>query len=282
MIIQGKDLIVTANGSVIAAAKSCSLKVQSDTLEVSSPTQGKYRTFIPERMSWSITTNHLLLLDERHDGHIIAKSQLTQRVFPITGVSSVTAGGESVSVTSRGLSLITLSATAPYAPTNVVETFDTWNNNSACATLATRLTGISSGLYALVSYDAYGMTEALRTAIGTAFSVDASPIPLTLMNFNALTIIGGPAVGTGAICLNVGGRRAETQLYLNNGATLLATPLRNSVARVGQNYTLEMSLSGFPADRVTGQAICTEYSVQAAKGTLVQGGFSWQGSGTLE
>lgn len=281
MIIQGKDLIVTANGSVIAAAKSCSLKVQSDTLEVSSPTQGKYRTFIPERMSWSITTNHLLLLDERHDGHIIAKSQLTQRVFPITGVSSVTAGGESVSVTSRGLSLITLSATAPYAPTGV-ETFDTWNNDSACATLATRLTGISSGLYALVSYDAYGMTEALRTAIGTAFSVDASPIPLTLMNFNALTIIGGPAVGTGAIRLYVGGRHAETQLYLNNGATLLATPLRDNVARVGQVYTLEMSLSGFPTDRVTGQAICTEYSVQAAKGTLVQGGFSWQGSGPLE
>lgn len=281
MIIQGKDLIVTANGSVIAAAKSCSLKVQSDTLEVSNPTQGKYRTFIPERMSWSVNTNHLLLLDERHDGHIVAKSQLTQRVFPITGVSSVTAGGQSVSVTSRGLSLITLSATAPYAPTGV-ETFDTWNNDSACATLTTRLTGISSGLYALVSYDAYGMTEALRTAIGTAFSVDASPIPLTLMNFNALTIIGGPAVGTGAIRLYVGGRRAETQLYLNNGATLLATPLRDSVGRVGQNYTLEMSLSGFPADRVTGQAICTEYSVQAAKGTLVQGGFSWQGSGTLE
>jgi len=281
MIIQGKDLIVTANGSVIAAAKSCSLKVQSDTLEVSSPTQGKYRTFIPERMSWSVNTNHLLLLDERHDGHIVARSQLSQRVFPITGVSSVTAGGESVNVTSRGLSLITLSATAPYAPTDV-ETFDTWNDATVCETLTTRLAGITAGLYALVSYDAYGTTEALRTAIGTAFSVDASPIPLTLMNNNALTIIGGPAVGTGAICLNVGGRIAETQLYLNKGATLLATPLRDNVGRVGQVYTLEMSLSGFPADRVTGQAICTEYSVQGAKGTLVQGGFSWQGSGTLE
>ena len=61
MIIHGKDIIIMAGGTAIAAAKSCEIQVQTDMLEVSSPTTGKARTFIPGRYTWTLTTSHLLI-----------------------------------------------------------------------------------------------------------------------------------------------------------------------------------------------------------------------------
>lgn len=61
MIIHGKDIIIMAGGTAIAAARSCDIQVQTDLLEVSSPTTGKARTFIPGRYTWQVTTNHLII-----------------------------------------------------------------------------------------------------------------------------------------------------------------------------------------------------------------------------
>jgi len=60
MIIHGRDLIVKLGGVAIAGARSCELNVSGEAIETSSPTQGRWRTYIPGRKGWSVTANHLV------------------------------------------------------------------------------------------------------------------------------------------------------------------------------------------------------------------------------
>ena len=60
MILQGKNLIISANGSVLAAAKSCTLNVECEKIKVSSPTDGQWEHVIAGMKSWSVSTSHLL------------------------------------------------------------------------------------------------------------------------------------------------------------------------------------------------------------------------------
>ncbi len=64
MILQGKNLIVKANGDVIAAAKSCTLNIESEIIEVSSPTDGQWKHIIAGMKSWSVSTTHLLKMEQ--------------------------------------------------------------------------------------------------------------------------------------------------------------------------------------------------------------------------
>ena len=60
-MIHGRNLIVKVNGVAVAAAKSCSLRVENSEIEVSSPTAGSWRQFIAGRNSWVVSTGHLVL-----------------------------------------------------------------------------------------------------------------------------------------------------------------------------------------------------------------------------
>jgi len=60
MIIHGRDLIVKQGGVAIAGARSCELNVSGEAIETSSPTRGRWRTYIPGRKGWSVTANHLV------------------------------------------------------------------------------------------------------------------------------------------------------------------------------------------------------------------------------
>ena len=59
-IIHGRNLIVKWDGTAIAGARSCELNVQSDTIEVSSPTQGLWRDYIAGRKGWTVTCGQLV------------------------------------------------------------------------------------------------------------------------------------------------------------------------------------------------------------------------------
>lgn len=67
MILQGKNLIVKTNGDVIAAAKSCTLNIECDIIEVSSPTDGQWKHIITGMKSWSVSTTHLLKMERAID-----------------------------------------------------------------------------------------------------------------------------------------------------------------------------------------------------------------------
>lgn len=67
MIIKGNDIIVYSGGDALAASKSCTINLKAETMEVSSPTQGKYREYIPSYMTWSLSTSHLVVTNNKTD-----------------------------------------------------------------------------------------------------------------------------------------------------------------------------------------------------------------------
>jgi hypothetical protein len=60
MIIHGKDIIIKADGEVIAAAKSCELDVSADIIKTASPTDGQWQHGIAGRKSWRASCSHLV------------------------------------------------------------------------------------------------------------------------------------------------------------------------------------------------------------------------------
>lgn len=64
MILHGKDLLVyqTINGTtaVIAAAKSCDITINTETIEKTSPSTGQWKTYRPGRKDWSVGVSGLI------------------------------------------------------------------------------------------------------------------------------------------------------------------------------------------------------------------------------
>ena len=60
MILQGRNLIVKADGVAIAAARSCEITITTDEIETSMPGDGAWRTSMLGRKSWKVNTNHLV------------------------------------------------------------------------------------------------------------------------------------------------------------------------------------------------------------------------------
>jgi hypothetical protein len=60
MILQGRNIILLADGKAIAAAKSCDLDISSDAIPVASPSDGAWEDAIPGRKSWKASCSHLV------------------------------------------------------------------------------------------------------------------------------------------------------------------------------------------------------------------------------
>ena len=60
MAINGNNIIIKNGGTAIAATKSNEITVDSEVIEISSPTTGQWKSFISGRKEWSITTNFLV------------------------------------------------------------------------------------------------------------------------------------------------------------------------------------------------------------------------------
>lgn len=76
-IIHGRNLIIKLDGKAIAAAKSCDIQIQTDMIEVSSPTAGRYRKYIAGRTDWSVNTSHLVVSP-------LADLQMTGKEYDLT------------------------------------------------------------------------------------------------------------------------------------------------------------------------------------------------------
>ncbi len=56
----GRQLILAFGGAVVASSVTCELEMQTDTIEVASPTSGVFRDYIPSLCGWSISTSGLI------------------------------------------------------------------------------------------------------------------------------------------------------------------------------------------------------------------------------
>lgn len=60
MILHGRNLIIKADGVAIAAAKSCTVNIDTEIIKVSSPEDGEWEHSITGLKSWDVQTSHLV------------------------------------------------------------------------------------------------------------------------------------------------------------------------------------------------------------------------------
>lgn len=60
MAVNGNKIIIKLGGVAIAATKSNEITVDSEVIEIASPTIGAWRSYISGRKEWSVNTNFLV------------------------------------------------------------------------------------------------------------------------------------------------------------------------------------------------------------------------------
>lgn len=303
---QGRHLIIAANGKALMGARSCDVNIQAEVVPTSSPLTGAWATGIPGKKSWSVSTNQLL------PARVPSNGILFGRAVPHNGLGKnepsviVTPNGVSYPVAQRGFSFLSLPIYPPYQPISpVVINWDTYGDTEEegqdeIDRMEEYFANVTDNSFMgiLVSHDAYGMTESLRTTLENAFDVDLSAVA-TGRHRDALVIIGGynenVLFGSGSVAYRpeylIYGSPAETRLVMtgvnNSSGTLTgianpATVMKSSASYVGNIYTLDFGILGYTQDHLAGRAICKQFRVTGTVGNLIQGSFQFEGVGPLE
>ena len=283
MVIQGNSLIISSGGEVFAASKSCDINVQVKTIDTASPTNGQWEESIIGRKSWQVTTNHLMLsktyihnqlsaCGSSHPNH----KQAYVKVDGAVNTANLQARGLSVTVYSYSSGAFTLEGTS---------NFDTYGSIQDRTNFIYMLQGITGGKFVFItSYDAYTMTADMRTAVlGIFTNLTTADIPLADAQRYAFALVGKKG-GVG-ICRTAMSEDAQTavNLYIGqSGYVCTDTMLKNMVNTVGTTLNLKMQVDGFALDVLRGTAHCTTFRSTGTLGNLLQGSFSFKGSGPLE
>jgi predicted secreted protein len=288
MILHGKDLIISANGIVIAGAKSCDVEVECDTIPVSSPTDGQWEHKIVGRKSWRVSTSHLVPFETK-PSHII-KAVGTSHKDGNINIDYHIIDGMRYDGGTRGLSIYSYywySGThgSQFIP-SYHATFDTYGDIGNCQAMINALnSNIDDGdLVVITSYDAYAMNAALKQAISTKFSIPLESLPEVNPGQRASFALAGIAGGSGIAFANLNeGSDVHAELLLNYDRTAITrTPVKDMLTKPGTTLTLQIQTEGLPADRLSGTAICKTARVTASLPNLLQGSFRFDGTGPLE
>lgn len=285
-MLQGRNLIIAINGSTIAAAKSCSVDVQADTIKVSSPADGAWEHIIAGRKSWQVQTSHLMPNNRDQFTPVTASSPAWGKA----GVPTVTIGAARYeSQAARGLHLMRLhKVNGTWRLDTTV--YDTYSDDTAITNMVDAITAGDSTwgedeIICICSFDAWRLTEPIRTKISTVLQVAAEEIPLATTPTNKqVAIIGTRGNGSRGIGLTSEAAVAGTHVsawYGENKIQVPATVLKNSLQRVGTEVTLRMQIDGNGMDYVTGQAIVSAFKSQGSIGNLLTGAFTFKGNGPL-
>ena len=287
MIYKGNDLIISIDGSALAAAKSCSVEVNAETIKVASPTDGAWEKSIVGRKSWSVSTSHLLMtaqpIESIVEGVAVANPG-TYSGYNYGNSYVKVANSRTVDISQRGLTIV-----YPFI-TRTPDNFDTYGDDetaaeTAMSNMVSTLDALATGtIMAIVSWDAYGMSATLKAKLESVFNMSLTNIVRVGRYRDALVIIGSKGVFGIAECkhaVNMVGQTVYAKQYFNSGDTLKGTPLKDLLTKVGQEVTLRMRVDGLANDVLTGVAICKNGKTTGTVGNLLQGSFSWQGNGAL-
>lgn len=286
MIIQGRNLIISADGKVIAGAKSCDINVQCSTIPVSSPANGQWEYSLPDMKSWSVTTNHLMQMTTDVVDTIEAVGTCHNGTSHTT--SHVTLDGWTLREnTNRGLRVIgyVYNGTSGWMVNSSYEgTFDTYGSTQALTQMATFINNIPSGvLVAIISFDAYAIDSTLAGVISTKLGIPLDRIAVVTPRRAAFACVG--VVGYSGIAqtnLQEGGV-AHAKLLLNNDhLPITATPMKDAIGKVGTQVKLQVQVDGLAYDRVSGNAHVSAWRETGTQGNLAQGSFQFIGNGPLE
>lgn len=281
MILQGKNLIIAYNGEIIAGAKACTVKVDSDTQDVSSPTDGDWTHSIAGRKSWSISTSHILPMNANVAYKMIAQSAAFDGVTLGPTFITIPQASRTVEAGGRGVTFVLFNS--DWTVSNQY-TFDTYESPDVMDDFHEFLSGFVTGTHkpwAIITYDAFSMKQTVANDLKQYLSIDY--VPVVTMSRSAWAAVGVEGYQGVSRFQHGDGSTVFATLYLDHTVgPITATPLRDSVQRVGQMMTLTVAVEGLSADRLTGTALCTSFQTQGSVGSLLQGSYSWKGSGPLE
>lgn len=86
MAANGNTLLVYKGNSVIAGTKSNEIQCGCETIEVRSPTQGQWRSFIAGRKEWSVNVSYLVAVASDVEDNILTVGQTyTLNMYDRTG-----------------------------------------------------------------------------------------------------------------------------------------------------------------------------------------------------
>lgn len=287
MVIHGKNLLISTDGQVLAASKSCTLNIGIDTIPISSPNDGQWEHSLTARKSWAVKTNHLLTTVAVPDGKITAQSYGFTGATPRVPSYVTDGAGHTIQTVSRGISAIRISNVPPY---NFLDTeFTTWDTyaDPDATDIIAYLTNNTDCIIAMVCSDAFAMTQDMVNAF-VSTGKNVTP-PVLLAGRHSMSIICGNIISKGVCSYTendgkddpvAGGANAE--ILMRAGNILTQTPLKDAISAIGKSFTLRVEVKGFPYDFIEGQAICKTYNVNANIGSLVQGNFEFIGNGALE
>lgn len=74
-MIQGRDLILSINGTPIAASTTCNLSTNTDFIEVCSPTGGEWKDYIPTQHGWDVSAGCLVATMENYNNLLLMQKQ---------------------------------------------------------------------------------------------------------------------------------------------------------------------------------------------------------------
>lgn len=285
MIYQGRNLIISANGVVLAAAKSCSIDVKVGKQEVSSPTDADWKHFKARAKEWSVTTNHLLKSNPlpaytvKAVGTSLNGTTADQSYCEING-NRYTGG-------TRGLQLRVFEwdSDASRWSSKSVATYDTYASEQAVTDMCADLEDDASAgdLIVITSYDAITITTPLASAIETALGLASGSVPVVTAARVSFVALGKYHDKGITFCDTNAGSISHATLYMDSLLDVIATtPLKNMLLKAGSTVTLRMQVDGFASDRLTGTAFCQTAKVTATLGNLMQGSWQFQGTGPLE
>lgn len=286
MIYQGRNLILSIDGVVIAGAKSCSIDVDANTQEVSSPTDADWQHFKRRQKKWNVSTDHLIKNLTWSNGIFKAYSHPWQGSEP----SYIEYNGTKTQIdTGRGLTMVVYQAAANDTYTFISKTrYDTYTDGTSAMVTAINSLSTSENDYmvGIISSDAFLIDANLRTALKNKLHIPVTSVPvMTERNHGAFAAIGGTTLSGNGIACYEKGRTGEAHCSLRMNQTMTSiqdSPMKDMAMMVGSTVTIHVQVDGFSNDMLSGDAIITSFKTRGNVGNLMTGSFSFKGNGPLQ
>lgn len=289
MILQGKNLVISRSvpTPVLAASKSCDVWVDAKTIDVAPRTNAQWEECLFERKSWQVTTNHLVQTPVDPDFWAQATSSAGD------SGSSVTVSTPKGTATSsmKGLIIFSIAENASPAYVTHVDTYGTSQDDyeSRCEYFRQTLISIAGSQdyphLVIVSNYEYGLTTDLIEAIEDSLGVASGVLTAGRFTNKCLIIISGKMMQLGsAYTIQTTATTADTgKMLMNGGKVMSEQVLKDCIDLVGQTVTLnmELNLPGIRTTKVSGSAVVKTLRVTGTVGNLLQGSFSFKGTGPL-
>lgn len=286
MIYQGRNLILSIDGVVIAGAKSCSIDIDANTQEVSSPSDADWQHFKSRQKKWSVSTDHLIKNLTWSNGIFKAYSH----PWPGSEQSYISYNGTKTEADiDRGLTLVVYQAAANDTYTFFSKTrYDTYTDGTSAMITAINSLSTSGNDYivGIISYDVFLIDANLRTALKNKLHIPETSVPvMTAWNHGAFAAIGGTTLSGNGIACYEQGRTGEAHCSLRMHLSMVPiqeATMKNMASKVGSTVTLHLQVDGFSNEKLSGDAIITSFKTRGNIGNLMTGSYSFKGSGPLE